>query len=174
MDRGCDDVGVGGVAAGPAARADPPVAAHRPSGVLDQIGALIDGLPDPLDLGPDQVVGSMTATARLRNRLDAYLVALAGTADAAHLARSLRAGSTGMLVATATGTNPAAGSGIVGTARALRHLPGVAEAFRDGRLNSRMCRRCATPPPGSPGSTRSKKPWWTWPAGWNRASCAGS
>ena len=44
--------------------------------ILDQIGALIDGLPDPLDLGPDQVVGSMTATARLRNRLDAYLVAV--------------------------------------------------------------------------------------------------
>ena len=92
--------------------------------ILDQIGALIDGLPDPLDLGPDQVVGSMTATARLRNRLDAYLVELAGTADAAHLARSLRAGSTGMLVATATGDNPAAGSGIVGTARALRTCRG--------------------------------------------------
>ena len=105
-------------------------------GVLDQIEALIDGLPDPLDLGPDQVVGSMTVTAGLRNRLDAYLVALAGTADAMHLARSLRAGSTGMLVATATGSNPAAGSGIVGTARALRHLPGVAAAFRDGRLSS--------------------------------------
>ncbi len=78
----------------------------------------------------------MTVTAGLRNRLDAYLVALAGTADAAHLARSLRAGSTGMLVATATGSNPAAGSAIVGTARALRHLPGVAAAFRDGRLSS--------------------------------------
>ena len=105
-------------------------------GILDQIEALIDGLPDPLDLGPDQVVGSMTATARLRNRLDAYLVELAGTADAAHLARSLRAGSTGMLVATATGSNPAAGSGIVGTARALRTCRGVAAAFRDGRLSS--------------------------------------
>jgi hypothetical protein len=104
--------------------------------VLDQIGALIDGLPDPLDLGPDQVVGSMTATARLRNRLDAYLVQLAGTADAAHLARSLRAGSTGMLVATATGDNPAVGSGIVGTARALRSCPHVAAAFRAGTLSS--------------------------------------
>ena len=105
-------------------------------GILDQIGALIDALPDPLDLGPDQVVGSMTATARLRNRLDAYLVELAGTADAMHLARSLRAGSTGMLVATATGDNPAVGSGIVGTARALRSCPHVAAAFRAGTLSS--------------------------------------
>jgi hypothetical protein len=76
----------------------------------------------------------MATSARLRNRLEAYLVDLAGTADATHLAQSLRAGSTGMLVATAIGDNPAVGSAMVGTARALRTLPYVAEAFRAGAL----------------------------------------
>ncbi len=107
---------------------------HPP--VLDEIEALVDALPDPLDLGPDEVVGSMTVSARLRNRLEAYLVQLAGTADSMKLAQTLRAGTTGTLVATATGANPAAGSAIVGTARALRSLPHVAQAFRAGRLTS--------------------------------------
>jgi hypothetical protein len=40
------------------------------------------------------------------------------------------------MVAAATGTNPAVGSAIVGTARALRTLPHVADAFRAGAINS--------------------------------------
>jgi len=104
--------------------------------VLDEIEELLDALPDPLDLGPDEIVGSMQVTAQLRNRLEAYLVVLAGTADAMHVAQSMHAGTTGTLVAAATGTNPAIGSGIVGTARALRTLPHVADAFRAGTIGS--------------------------------------
>ncbi|MBK6763379.1 MAG: DUF222 domain-containing protein [Micrococcales bacterium] len=107
---------------------------HPP--ILDQITDLLNQLPDPLDLSSDQVVGAITTTAELRNRFDAYLTDLAGTADATHLSKSLRAGTTGMLVATATGTNPATGSAIVGTARALRTLPHVAQAYRDGQIST--------------------------------------
>ncbi len=107
---------------------------HPP--ILDQIADLLNQLPDPLDLSSDQVVGAMTTTAELRNRFDAYLTDLAGTADATHISKSLRAGTTGMLVATATGTNPATGSAIVGTARALRTLPHVARAYRDGQIST--------------------------------------
>ncbi|MFN8184202.1 MAG: DUF222 domain-containing protein [Candidatus Nanopelagicales bacterium] len=104
--------------------------------LLDEIATLLEGLPEPLDLGPDQLVGSLGAVAVLRNRLDAYLADLAGAADATHVARSLRAGTTGTLVAAATGCNPATGSAIVGAARALRSLPHVAGAYRDGRLST--------------------------------------
>ena len=104
--------------------------------VLDDIAALVDSLPDPVDLGEDDLVGSLQVTARLRNQLDAYLTALAGTADAQHVSTSLRAGTTGVMIAAATGTNPAVGSAIVGTARALRTLPHVADAFRAGTINS--------------------------------------
>ncbi|MBK6762163.1 MAG: DUF222 domain-containing protein [Micrococcales bacterium] len=107
---------------------------HPP--ILDQIADLLNQLPDPLDLSSDQVVGAMTTTAELRNRFDAYLTDLAGTADATHISKSLRAGTTGMLVATATGANPATGSAIVGTARALRTLPHVAQAYRDGQIST--------------------------------------
>ena len=105
-------------------------------GVLDEVDELLDTLPDPLDLGEDQLVGALRACARLRNRLEAHLVDLAGAADAMHVARSRRAGTIGTLVAAATGTNPAIGSGIVGTARALRTLPHVVAAFRDGTITS--------------------------------------
>ncbi|MEZ5184121.1 MAG: DUF222 domain-containing protein [Candidatus Nanopelagicales bacterium] len=104
--------------------------------ILDHIEALLDALPDPLDLGEDDLVGSLRITSRLRNRLDAYQVDLAGTADAMHVARSQHAGTTGTMVAAATGTNPAIGSAIVGTARALRTLPHVADAFRAGTITS--------------------------------------
>ena len=104
--------------------------------VLDEIAALVDSLPDPLDLGEDDLVGSLQVTARLRNQLDAYLTALAGTADAQHVSTSLRAGTTGVMIAAATGTNPAVGSAIVGTARALRTLPRVTDAFAAGTINS--------------------------------------
>ena len=104
--------------------------------VLDEIAALVDSLPDPLGLGEDDLVGSLQVTARLRNRLDAYLTALAGTADAQHVSTSLRAGTTGVMIAAATGTNPAVGSAIVGTARALRTLPRVTDAFAAGTINS--------------------------------------
>ena len=104
--------------------------------VLDDIATLVDSLPDPLDLGEDDLVGSLQVTARLRNRLDAYLTALAGTADAQHVSTSLRAGTTGVMIAAATGTNPAVGSAIVGTARALRTLPHVTDAFAAGTINS--------------------------------------
>jgi hypothetical protein len=89
-----------------------------------------------VDLGEDDLVGSLQVTARLRNQLDAYLTALAGTADAQHVSTSLRAGTTGTMIAAATGTNPAVGSAIVGTARALRTLPHVADAYTAGTMNS--------------------------------------
>ena len=50
-------------------------------------------------------------TARLRNRIEAYLTGLAGAADTAGDSRVLGAGTTGSLVAIATGSPVAVGSG---------------------------------------------------------------
>lgn len=102
---------------------------------LDDLHTVMDTLPDPADLSSDEVVGAMSEIARLRNRCDAYLTALAGEADCRKISRMMHAGTTGTLVAAATGANPAAGSGMVGTARALRDLPAVAAAYRAGHLS---------------------------------------
>ncbi len=104
--------------------------------VLRDMAALADGLPDPAGMGPDEMAASMAAVSRLRNRLDAYLVHIAGAADATGASQTLRAGTTGMLVAAATGSTPQAGSGIVKLARALRGLAVVDAAFTAGDISS--------------------------------------
>jgi hypothetical protein len=109
--------------------------AHPP--VFDEIEALLAQVPDPVDLGSEEVVGSITAVAGLRNRLDAILTGLAGEADTRKLGQVFAAGTTGTLIAAATGTDPAAGSAQVLDARALRDMPYVAAAYRDGLICGR-------------------------------------
>lgn len=104
--------------------------------VLLEMDALADALPDPAGMGPDEMAGSMAAVSRLRNRLDAYLVHIAGAADASGASQTLRAGTTGTLVAAATGSTPQAGSAIVKLARELRGLPEVDAAFTAGDISS--------------------------------------
>ena len=103
---------------------------------VDQINEGIDALPDPDHLCAESRAGAMTAVAALRNRLDAYLTALAGAADEYADSRVLGAGTTGMLVAVATGANPAAGSATVSRGSALQHLPQVAASFAAGRVST--------------------------------------
>ena len=82
-------------------------------GVLDEIDALIDRIPDPQLLHAESRVGSLSALARLRDRLDARIAAVAAAADEHADSRVLGAGATGMLVAVATGQNPQTGSATV-------------------------------------------------------------
>ena len=103
---------------------------------VDQINRLVDSLPDPEHLHAESRAGAMSAVAALRNRLDAYLTALAGCADEHADSRVLGAGTTGMLVAVATGSNPAAGSATVARGNALQHLPKVAASFAAGRVST--------------------------------------
>ncbi|MEZ5118831.1 MAG: DUF222 domain-containing protein [Candidatus Nanopelagicales bacterium] len=77
----------------------------------------------------------MSSTARLRNRIEAYLTGLAGAADAAGDSRVLGAGTSGSLVAIATNAPVAVGSGIVNTAQALQDLPVVADAYSHGAIS---------------------------------------
>ncbi|MEZ5186375.1 MAG: DUF222 domain-containing protein [Candidatus Nanopelagicales bacterium] len=107
---------------------DPPLA-------LVEVSTAIDALPDPEFLCAEERAAAITAAARQRNRLDAYLCDLAGSADRHGDAQVLHAGTTGTLVAAATGSATAVGSAIVMTAAALRDLPVVAEAFREGDLS---------------------------------------
>lgn len=107
---------------------------HPP--ILDQLGHTVDQLPDPTGLTGEQMIASMTQIARLRNRLDAYLTGLAGAADAQKVAQTHRAGTTGTLLATATTADPATGSALVATARALHTLPHVDQAYRRGLISA--------------------------------------
>ncbi len=79
--------------------------------------------------------GSIRALSQLRNRIDAAITTLAATADECRDSRVLGAGSTGMLVAVATGANPAVGSATVARGNTLQHLPKVAGSFAAGRLS---------------------------------------
>jgi hypothetical protein len=113
-------------------RASLPTAA--PAG-FDQIDADIDALPDPELLCAEERAGALAATARLRNRLEAYLTGLAGAADAGGDSRVLGAGTTGSLVAIATGSPVAVGAGMVNTAKSLRELPAVEQAWAVGSIS---------------------------------------
>lgn len=104
--------------------------------ILDDVAGLLDNLPDPALLCAEQRAGSMASLATLRNRIKAYLTAVAGEADKAADSRVLGAGTTGMLVAVATCSNPAAGSAIVNRAAVLESLPGVAAGFAAGALST--------------------------------------
>jgi len=104
-------------------------------GVLDEIETLMRGLPDVDLLCAEERAGSMAAVQSLRNRLDAYLTDLTAAADHNADSRVLHAGTTGMLVAVATGQNPQAGSALVQRGKLLRGLPLVRQAFGAGSLS---------------------------------------
>ena len=102
---------------------------------FDQINDDIDALPDPELLCAEERAAAMRHTARLRNRIEAYLTGLAGAADTAGDSRVLGAGTTGSLVAIATGSPVAVGSGMVNTANALHDLPVVKDAWAAGSIS---------------------------------------
>jgi hypothetical protein len=103
---------------------------------FDTISAEIDALPDPWLLSPDEMAGSLRAAQTVINRMAAYQHAVAAVADATKASRALHAGTTGTMVAAATGRTPAAGSAIVHTARALGRLPGTAAEFAAGAISA--------------------------------------
>jgi hypothetical protein len=105
-------------------------------GILDDVAALLAELPDPEHLCAEQRAGSMTAAMALRNQVDAYLTSLVDSADRHADSSVLHAGTTGTLVAVATGQNPQSGSALVNRAHALRDLPEVAQSFREGRITA--------------------------------------
>ena len=102
---------------------------------LDEVNRLIDALPDPEVMYAESRAGELAALAVLRNRIEARITAIAGAADEHKDSRVLGAGSTGMLVAVATGANPAVGSATVARGNALQHLPGVAASFAAGHIS---------------------------------------
>ncbi|MCB9428410.1 MAG: DUF222 domain-containing protein [Actinobacteria bacterium] len=102
---------------------------------FDEINDDIDALPDPELLCAEERAAAMAHTARLRNRIEAYLTGLAGAADTAGDSRVLGAGTTGSLVAIATGSPVAVGSGMVNTANALHDLPVVKDAWAAGSIS---------------------------------------
>ncbi len=102
---------------------------------LDEVNRLIDALPDPEVMYAESRAGELAALAALRNRIEARITAIAGAADEHKDSRVLGAGSTGMLVAVATGANPAVGSATVARGNALQHLPGVAASFAAGHIS---------------------------------------
>ena len=102
---------------------------------LDGIAALIDDLPDPEVLCAEERAGAMATLAVLTNRLQSYLSSVAGVADVQKDSRVLGAGTTGTLVAAATGATVQAGSALVQTAVELRSFPELAQAFEQGRVS---------------------------------------
>ena len=115
------------------------IAAELPTehpAVLDEIEALLGALPDPEVLYAEQRAGTLTVLARLRNRIDAYLTQVAAEADRQADSRVLHAGTTGMLVAVATGQNPQAGSALVQRGYLLGTLPRVSRSFQRGCISA--------------------------------------
>ena len=108
--------------------------------ILDDINGLVDALPDPQTQCAEERVGTLRAVHTLRTRLEAYLTLVAGCCDQYADASVLRAGTTGMLVAAATGLNPRTGSGIVNMANALRTAPKIEAAWQAGRISEQHVR----------------------------------
>jgi hypothetical protein len=107
---------------------------HPPA--LQQVADLVSHLPDPETLCAEERAGTMAKVATLTNQLQAYLTAVAGVSDAHGDSRVLGAGTTGTLVAAATGATVQAGSAIVQTAKELRSFPELRQAFGAGRVSS--------------------------------------
>ena len=116
---------------------------------FDQINDDIDALPDPDLLCAEERAAAMADTPRLRNRIEAYLTGLAGAADTAGDSRVLGAGTTGSLVAIATGSPVAVGSGMVNTANALHDLPVVKDAWAAGEYSGLHVYQILARPPRS-------------------------
>ena len=115
------------------------IAAELPTdhpGALDEIERLLTSLPDPGVLCAEERAGTLTVLARLRNRIDACLTQVAAEADRQADSRVLHAGTTGMLVAVATGQNPQAGSGLVQRGHLLGTLPQVSRSFQRGCISA--------------------------------------
>ena len=94
------------------------IAAELPTdhpAILDEVEDLLDRVPDPTLMCAEERAGSLAALSRLRNRIDAYLTAVAAEADRSADSRVLHAGTTGTMVAVATGQNPHSGTRAVPT-----------------------------------------------------------
>ncbi|MEZ5118444.1 MAG: DUF222 domain-containing protein [Candidatus Nanopelagicales bacterium] len=130
---------------------------------FDQINDDIDALPDPQHLCAEERAAALAATARLRNRLEAYLTGLAGAADVAGDSRVLGAGTSGSLVAIATNSPVAVGSGMVNTAQQLQDLPVVADAYAQGVISGLHVHQILTAAPHiddfRPANNRRRSHW---------------
>lgn len=104
---------------------------------FEELARGLDCLPDPHELGAEQRFGALAAAQRLINQLNAYQSEVAGVCDTHADAQLYAAGTTGTMVAALTGLNPAAGSGMVAQARALRTMPHTAAAYRAGCVSGR-------------------------------------
>ncbi len=102
---------------------------------LDEISTLVAALPDPEVLCAEERAGSMAVVATLTNQLQAYLTRVAAVGDKQGDSRVLGAGTTGTLVAAATGSTVQAGSAIVQSGRQLESFPELSEAFAAGRVS---------------------------------------
>ena len=134
VGRGCDGFlrGVPGCAA---AGADPREVAHRaPAGVGRRSTGCSMGCRIRRCCAPSSGPGRWPGWRRSATGWT-YLTAVAGAADTHGDSRVLGAGTTGTLVAAATGSTVAAGSAIVATARDLQAFPELARAFAAGRVS---------------------------------------
>ena len=102
-------------------RASLPTAA--PAG-FDQINDDIDALPDPDLLCAEERAAAMAHTAKLRNRIEAYLTGLAGAADTAGDSRVLGAGTVWVPGGDRDRIPGSGGVGMVNTAIALHDPAG--------------------------------------------------
>ena len=115
------------------------IAAELPTdhpAVLDEVEDLLDRVPDPGLMCAEERAGILAALSRLRNRIDACMTAVAAEADRNADSRVLHAGTTGTMVAVATGQNPQTGSALVSRGHALQGLPEVSRSFRNGSISA--------------------------------------
>ncbi len=103
---------------------------------LDVVDAAVGDLPDPEVLCAEERAGAMAKVALINNRVQAYLTRVAAVSDERGDSRVLGAGTTGTLVAAATGSTVQAGSAVVATGRELRGFPELSEAFDAGRVSA--------------------------------------
>ncbi|MBK6762084.1 MAG: DUF222 domain-containing protein [Micrococcales bacterium] len=103
---------------------------------LDVVDAAVGDLPDPEVLCAEERAGVMAKVALINNRVQAYLTRVAAVSDERGDSRVLGAGTTGTLVAAATGSTVQAGSAVVATGRELRGFPELSEAFDAGRVSA--------------------------------------
>ena len=108
---------------------------EHPEG-LDDIEAMIAGLPDPDLMCAEQRAGALTKVAQLRNQLDAYMTEVAAAADDQADSRVLQVGTTGMLVAVASRQNPQTGSVCVHRGNTLRAMPHLRASFGKGAVSA--------------------------------------
>ena len=103
---------------------------------LDEIGGLLDSMPDPALMCAEERAGTLSALGRLRNRIEARMTEVAAEADRQADSRVLHAGTTGTMVAVATGQNPQTGSALVSRGHLLQGLPAVSRSFRAGLISA--------------------------------------